>query len=245
MSETKKLNKKKILSIIASCFLYLFLIFAFLILIITIASKKDSDGTATIFNRQARIVTSSSMEQCNETDVSKYKIKSIKVKTMVFIKTIPNDEDKKEAFYNSLQIGDVLTFKYVYTTQVTITHRIIDINKITNGYQITLRGDNVTESTSTQIINTSIDSQNYVIGKVTSTNYFLGCLVTAIKQPIGLTCIIILPCSLIIISEVIKIINTISKAQKEKQKQEIKEKEDEVNELKKKLEMLEGKENIK
>ena len=98
-------------------------------IIIAIFSKKDVDNTAILFGHQMRVVETPSMEECELTDVSKYDIKSLPVKTLIFIEVVPEDEQKKEEWYADLEIGDVLTFKYLYTRQETITHRIIDIIK--------------------------------------------------------------------------------------------------------------------
>ena len=43
----------------------------------------------------------------------------------------------------NVKVGDVLTFRYVYATQVTITHRITSITEEANGeFIIELAGDN-------------------------------------------------------------------------------------------------------
>ena len=215
--------KKRFFSIIFEIIMYLFMIVCMFGIIIAIFSKKDVDNTAILFGHQMRVVETPSMEECELTDVSKYDIKSLPVKTLIFIEVVPEDEQKKEKWYADLEIGDVLTFKYLYTRQETITHRIIDIiKKDTGGYLIYLEGDNKDseEGVLTQIIDTSVsESPNYVVGKVVGQSYPLGLLIYALKSPIGLIFIILIPCAVIIIFEIIKIINVFSAEKKAKEKE--------------------------
>ena len=48
---------------------------------------------------------------------------------------------------------------------------------------------------------------NKTIGKVTKTSYFLGNLYYIFRSPIGIICLVIIPCLTIIIFHIIKIIN--------------------------------------
>ncbi len=211
---------------------------------ITAASKKDSDGTATVFNYQLRLVQSSSMEKSEYVDTSKYTIKDIKVKSCIFIEKIPDNDDSIDEWYSKLEVGDVLTFKYVYVKQETITHRIIEINKNENnqGYTIKLQGDNRSseDGASIQTIDTSlVDSKNYVIGKVVGQSYFLGLLIYTLKTPIGIVCVFIIPCVIIIVYEIIRIVRVFVSEKKEKINNEMDLKNNEIEELKKRLEELE------
>ena len=251
MNETKIKDKKaiakKVLKITGNVFLYLIIAIAMFVLIISITSKKDSDGTATVFGHQLRFVQSDSMEQCDLTDVSDFEIKSIKVKSCVFIEVVPESEEAKAEWYKNLKIGDVLTFKYVYSKQETITHRIVDIEeKQTGGYIITLEGDNKNAETQLlqQTIDTSLeDSPNYIIGKVTGQSYLLGVLVYAFKTPIGIVCLIIIPCLIIIAFEIIRLVKVFGKDKKEKMQVEKKKQDDEIEELKRQLAELQNKKN--
>ena len=45
-------------------------------------------------------------------DVSMYEIQDIRVKSMIFIEVVPTDPDKAKDWYEDLEEGDVLTFKY-------------------------------------------------------------------------------------------------------------------------------------
>lgn len=229
-----------ILKVIWNIIVYAFLLIAIGGVALTITSKKDSDGAATIFNYQLRLVISDSMDKSDQVDVSSFEIKSIKVKSMVFVKTF--DEENKDEFYSSLKVGDVLTFRYVYTKQETITHRIVEITpKSSGGYLISLQGDNrVSESgVLTQVIDTSLtDSPNYIIGKVVHVSYPLGLITYALKTRVGIICIVIIPCVLIVIYEIIKIAGVLRKDKDEETNLYINEKDREIEELKKRVEEL-------
>ena len=249
---TKTENKNiaiKVLSIIGNILLYIVIAIALFVVIVSITAKKDSDGTATIFNTQLRFVQSNSMEKCEETDVSKYKIKSIRVKSCIFIEVMPEDEAKREAWLENIQIGDVLTFKYVYTKQETITHRVIEKEeKATGGYIITLEGDNKADGVTLgkQVIDTSDeDSPNYIIGKVKGQSYILGLLIYAFKSSVGIVCLILVPCLIIITFQIIRIITVTSKDKKEKEEKKNREQLTEIEELKRKLAELEQGKGIK
>ena len=243
----KKAIVKKVLKITGNVLVYLLMAIAMFVLVISITSKKDSDGTATVFGYQLRFVQSDSMEECELTDVSKFEIKSIRVKSCVFVDVAPESEEEKAEWYKSLKVGDVLTFKYVYSRQETITHRIVDIEeKQTGGYIITLEGDNKNAETQLlqQTIDTSLeDSPNYIIGKVTGQSYLLGVLVYAFKTPIGIVCLIIIPCLIIIAFEIIRLVKVFGKDKKEKMQAEKKKQDDEIEELKRQLAELQNKKN--
>lgn len=243
----KKAIVKKVLKITGNVLVYLLMAIAMFVLIISITAKKDSDGTATVFGHQLRFVQSDSMEECELTDVSDFEIKSIRVKSCIFIDVAPESEEEKAEWYKNLKIGDVLTFKYVYSKQETITHRIVNIEeKETGGYIITLEGDNKNAETNLlqQTIDTSLeDSSNYIIGKVTGQSYFLGLLVYAFKTPVGIVCLIIIPCLIIIAFEIIRLVKVFGKDKKEKREAEKKKQDDEIEELKRQLAELQNVKN--
>lgn len=230
---------KKIINLIINILIYIFIGLSGLLLCFSITSKKDSDGAINISNYQIRLVISPSMQKSDNTysQIQNYQIKDLKVKTMVFIKKIQFDNQED---YENIKIGDVLTFKYTYDNkQETITHRVIDIykNPQNDGYTIKLQGDNRSNSDDVgiQIIDTSnVNSTNYVIGKVTSKSYLLGLFVYSLKQPLGLVLLVIAPCLIIIILEIIRIVNYFSDMKKIKQQNEI-------ETLKRKLACLENK----
>lgn len=241
--DTKQLLKK-IAKIAGNVLLYTFIAISLVGVLLTITAKKDADGTATVFGMQMRFVLSPSMEKSDATDVSNFKIKDIPAKSVIFIETVPDDPVKAEQWYGNLEVGDVLTFKYVYVTQETITHRITSIEpKEIGGYIIELEGDNKTENSDTlsQTIDTSnVDSPNYVIGKVVGQNYILGLFVNLLKNPVILICCVILPAVGIIIFEIIRLTNLFGAEKKKKDQEEREKQQSELDELRRKLAELEA-----
>lgn len=241
--DTKQLLKK-IAKIAGNVLLYTFIAISLVGVLLTITAKKDADGTATIFGKQMRFVLSPSMEKSDATDVSNFKIKDIPAKSVIFIDVVPDDPAKAEQWYADLEVGDVLTFKYVYVTQETITHRITSIEpKETGGYIIELEGDNKTENSDTlsQTIDTSnVDSPNYVIGKVVGQNYVLGLFVNMLKNPIILILCVIVPAVGIIIFEIIRLITLFGAERRQKDQEEKEKQQSELDELRRKLAELEA-----
>ena len=223
--------------------MYVFLAMCIFTVLLTVLSKKDTDGAANIFGYQLRVVTSDSMSKSEYTDVSSFDIKDIPIRSMVFIKLIPEDPTEADKWYGDLSKGDVLTFRYVYTTQVTITHRITNIyEKDTGGYVIELSGDNKSSEDGhlVQIIDTSIpNNTDYVIGKVVGQAKLFGNLMSFLMQPIGIILLIILPCFAIILFEVLKIIKIFVSDRKQKEREELEQKDRELDELRRKISELE------
>ncbi len=247
-TNTTKQKVLRALQIAGDVLFCLIIAFALFVLIISVSAKRDADGTANVFGYQLRFVRSGSMEKCDRTDVSGYKIKSIPVKSCVFIKKAPAPDDQQalKEWCSALSVGDVLTFQYskygaTNIQDKVITHRIVKIEPKEGGYIITLEGDNKndTGSVGQQVIDTTkADGLDYIIGKVEGQSYFLGLCVYALKSPIGLIFIIIVPCMIIIAYEVIKIITVLNKDKKDRQQQEKTAKEDEIALLRKQLEEL-------
>lgn len=230
---------KKIFKITSDILLYCFIFLGLITIIITLSSKKDIDGATNIFNYQLRLVITDSMDKCSETNVSKYKIKSIPKNSLVLIKKIEDNDYKK------IKEGDVLTFRYLYTEQVTITHRVKSIvEKDTGGYIIELVGDNKTGESEllVQTIDTSIEeSPNYIIGEVVYTSIIIGFILNMLKSSLGIVFIILIPSFIIILLEVIKIINITIIEKRKLAERKANEKEQEILELKKKLKEMENK----
>lgn len=243
----KKQTMKKIGNIVANTLLYLFLAICVFSVLIAIVSKKDTDGAAELFGYQMRIISSDSMAECDLTDVSEYEIGSLPLRSMVFVEIMPQEEQQADQWYRSLKVGDVLTFRYVYTKQVTITHRIISIEeKDTGGFLIQLEGDNKNSDSQqmTQVIDTSIpENTNYVIGKVVGQAKLLGFVTSLLQEPVGLILIVIVPCFIIIALEIMKIVGVYSVDRKKKEQEERQRKEDELEELRRRLAELEKQSN--
>ena len=235
---------KKIGKILADIVVYVFLAVCIFTVVVTVLSKKDADGAATVFGYQMRVVTSDSMGASEFTDVSEFKVKDIPIRSMVFVKTMPDNPERADNWYRKLQVGDVLTFRYVYTTQVTITHRIVAITeKPSGGFVIELAGDNKNSEDGqlTQIIDTSIpNNTNYVIGKVVGQSYAVGVAMTFLQKPVAIVLLIMIPCLVIIFIEAIKIMRILNADKKQKEQDEKIQKDNELEELRRKLAALEN-----
>ncbi len=238
---------KKTANILLNVLLYFFLAICIFTVILTVFSKRDEDGTVELFGRQMRIVTSDSMAKCDQTDVSDFDIKSIPIHSAVFIETVPKDDAEATEWYRSLEEGDVLTFRYVYVKQITITHRITHIEeKKTGGFIIELEGDNKNSDSQllTQRIDTSVpNSRNYVIGRVTGKSTVLGFLIHLLQSTVGMIFIVIVPCLIIIALEVIKIVGMYQGEKRKKEQLEAQERDAELSELRRRLAELEGKDS--
>lgn len=235
---------KKIGRIAGYAVICVFLAVCLMSVLATVFAERAPDGGAEIFGYQFRIVTSDSMEKCELTDVSKYDIKSIPLRSMVIVETVPDDEKKADEWYGELKVGDVLTFRYVYTSQVTITHRIVSVEeKKTGGYVIELAGDNKSGATDqlTQTIDTSIpNSMNYVIGKVVGQSRVIGTVMSVLKTPAGIIFAVIVPCLAIILYELLKILKMYGGGGKKKDSEEEKKKDEELEELRRRVAELES-----
>lgn len=240
----KQTTLKKVGKIAADVLTYVFLGICICTVLITLLSKKDVDGAAEVFGYQMRVVTSDSMSACEYTDVSDFPIKSIPIRSMIFVKVMPDDPEQAEAWYRDLDEGDVLTFRYVYTNQVTITHRVVSVKeKSDGGFVIDLAGDNKNSESDQlyQTIDTSIpNSPNYVIGKVIGQSYVLGVLLSFLRQPAAIILVIILPCAIIILIEVLKIAKVVGAEKQKRLLEETDKRESELVELRRKLAELEN-----
>lgn len=244
-----KKKLKKISSITLNALLYLFLALCIFAVIMTVTSKKDVDGAAELFGHQMHVVTTDSMAECELTDVSDFDVKSIPARSMIFVELVPENETEADAWYKNLKVGDVLTFRYVYTSQVTITHRIASIEeKSTGGYVIELAGDNKNSESGQlyQTIDTSLsDSPNYVIGKVTGQSLLLGFIISLLKSPVGIIFIVIVPCFIIILLEILKIVSAYGAERKKREQEEKAKKDSELDELRRRLAELEERQGAK
>lgn len=223
----KSSKLRKAISVVLDIVLYLFLAFSVFVLIVSLTSSKN-DGASNIFGYEMRLVVSNSMEKSEFSyPTDGYDIKEIKVKSVVFIERVPEGETNANEWYASLKEGDVLTFKYVSgKSQDVITHRIREITPTDNGYYIVLSGDNranedsvVSEQriyTSSKDYTDSNDKYNSIIGKVVGQSVVLGYVVYGVSQPVGLALIVILPCTLIMIWQIARIVSVVNEDKKAK-----------------------------
>lgn len=241
---SKKKTLKRVGGILVSTLLYLFLAACVFAVIITLLAGRSADGAADIFGYQMRIVVSESMEPCEQTDVSDFEIGSIPLHSLTVIETVPSEPREAAAFYADIEVGDVLTVRYAYTAQVTITHRVTSITeKETGGYIIELAGDNKSSDASRlyQTIDTSdTDSMNYVLGRVVWHSHPIGAFLHALRSPVGMILIVILPCGIIILLEVLKILRILNAEKRKKAEESARQKDEELLALKQRLAELEA-----
>lgn len=243
---TKNARVKKALSITVNVLLYVFFAICVFALITSIRNRKQGD-TFKLFGYEMRYVLTGSMERNPNTDVSGFRIKSIPQGSVVFIKVIPEIDVTSEEewqmqkdWLKDLKVGDVLTFYYSeYSSQTVITHRITKITPKDDGhFIIELRGDN--DDDIGQVLDTADYGNgdfNEIIGKVVGKSVVLGGLLTLLKKPWGMALVVIVPCAIVILMEVIKIVNTINESKRQKMAEA---NASEMDELKRRLAQLEG-----
>ena len=71
----------------------------------------------------------------------------------------------------------------------------------------------------------------------------MGALLFAIRQPLGLTFIVIVPCIIIILLEILRIISVLGEDKRKRLLEEQQSKDDEIERLKKRVAELEGASN--
>ncbi len=213
---------EKALSVISGILIALFLMLATFSLAITIFySAKGED--AVLFGCQYRIVLSGSMAP------------EIKEGDMVAVR-VPKDD--RQAFYDNLQIGDVLTFYYKNPSggnKIVVTHQIIAIKKVSTGYEYTMKGTAVENDTQT-ITSASGD----IIGKVVWHSGALGAFVQFIRSKAGIVVCMILPALAIAVFETVRIIRIVRESRKEKKEDGVSErdKDEEIEALRREIEQL-------
>ena len=236
VAEKAPFDKKRIISIITSVVMYVFIAICVFAVFVVIFSRRGDDGAVDLFGHQMRLVISNSMEKCDQTDVSGYEIKDIPLNSMVLIELVPEDPRDAKAWYDSLEEGDVLTFKYLYSRQMTITHRLDKKEPKDGGYILHLIGDN--KNSDQKLLEQKIDTTDdrstaidYVIGKVVAVNYPLGIFITLLKQPIGMLLTVILPCVIIIVLEVMRILGVVNEDKQKKIDEQKRQQDDRIADL--------------
>ncbi|MFI3252282.1 MAG: S26 family signal peptidase [bacterium] len=131
-----------------------------------------------------------------DAEVDEYEIDSISVGEIIIVeRNIKND------FYNQLKIGDVITFEMNSGNMIghVITHRIVDVVYDGDEYFITTKGDN---SDSLEYL---VASESIIYGKVIHSSIFLGNVFNVVTSLPFIVTLIIIPSSLLMISEITKI----------------------------------------
>lgn len=141
-----------------------------------------------------------------------YEIETIPVESMIFIRDVPSDPAEADSFYASLRVGDVLTFDYrhpVSGEHMVVTHRIISISEENRIYTYTLQGDSIADDPTNGSIQVVTSSSGDIIGKVVGTSNWLGMVAVFVSQWYGKVALILIPCLILIASEILNIIRVI------------------------------------
>lgn len=187
-------KKRPIVSVIgevaADVVIVLFILFGALNLYLAIATKRNN--AANLFGKQARLVLTGSMSPTIPTD------------SLVVVDTDGNHKD--------YEVGDILTFRYDLYGDLPTTHRVIKKETQDDGMvYYTLKGDNPAASGTQYVPYTD------VIGKVTFHSLWMGKVVTFSKGVGGWICFVLVPCSLVIGYETIRIVKIVRSSKKEKE----------------------------
>ncbi|MEH7253351.1 signal peptidase I [Neobacillus niacini] len=155
-------------------------------MVITVIATKIHGGTPKVFGYEIMTVLSGSMEP------------GIKTGSIIAVKPISNTE--------SLQKGDVITFKAADNPNTLITHRIIEIEKVNESVQFITKGDNNDTKDRSPVIDEKI------VGEYSGfTLPFVGKLLAFIQSNNGAIFLLIIPGALMILWSVISFWREISK----------------------------------
>ena len=192
MSEGIRLKNEKVVK----------LVIAVVLVSVLLGYVYDRNGGSFDFSdTQVRIVISGSMDGEPR---EQYEIETIPVKSMVFISEVPTTEPARSHFYQSLEVGDVLTFDYTHPVShehMVVTHRIVDIQSSGAGYTFTLAGDSIRDDPTNSSTQTVTSWSGDVIGEVTGVAPWLGALTVFISTTTGKVVLVLIPCIVLIASE--------------------------------------------
>ena len=167
-------------------------------------------GSMDLSSTDVKIVVSGSM--AGEPRIQ-YNIQTIPVESMVFIRKVPPGDDA-QSFYSSLKVGDVLTFDYrhpVSKENMVVTHRIISISESEGVYTYTCKGDSIADDPTNGSVQVVTSASGDVIGKVVGVSHALGQAVVFLSTGSGKVCLIVIPCIILIISEIGNIVHILKK----------------------------------
>ena len=178
------------------------LVIAVVLVSVLLGYVYDRNGGSFDFSdTQVRIVISGSMDGEPR---EQYDIETIPVKSMVFISEVPTTEPARSHFYQSLEVGDVLTFDYTHPVShehMVVTHRVVDIQSSGAGYTFTLAGDSIRDDPTNSSTQTVTSWSGDVIGEVTGVAPWLGALTVFISTTTGKVVLVLIPCIILIASE--------------------------------------------
>mgnify|MGYP002673358883 FL=1 len=159
-------------------------------------------GSLDFSDTEAKVVVSGSMDG----EPRDYEIRTIPTGSLIMIRQVPSNPSD---FYSSLKVGDILTFDYnhpVSHESMVVTHRIIAIDESSGVYTYTLKGDSVADDPTNGSVQTVTSDSGDVIGKVVGVSHWLGVLAVFVSTWTGKLCLILIPCVILIVSEVRNIV---------------------------------------
>ena len=159
-------------------------------------------GSLDFSDTEAKIVVSGSMDG----EPRDYDIRTIPTGSLILIHDVPSDAN---GFYSSLKVGDVLTFDYEHPVShefMVVTHRIIGISESGGVYTYTLKGDSIADDPTNGSEQVVTSDSGDIIGKVVGVSHWLGVLAVFVSTWTGKLCLIMIPCLILIASEVRNIV---------------------------------------
>ena len=212
--EKKNSKSKIVVNILEWAGIIIFAAFAIFCLLFA-TQNPTSKSSGNVFGYETRLVVSASMEGEDSFYKDKnFSIGKIKTGSLVFMKSLPGDKksDAYRLFIEGIKEGDVLTFTpQVISNEISITHRVIKIEKNNNVTYFTTKGD------APGIEAEETFPENNIIGKVTWTSHFLGVMYTNFFSNKPLIAVVILVPTLTIMGfEVYKIVKIVKEDKAEK-----------------------------
>lgn len=153
--------------------------------LVCVVSYILSGADHSVFGIQLRVVLSTSMEgEESFYEAHDYAIEALPKDTIVFVGSVPDETDKRAAWYGSLQEGDVLVFEYDWPDRgrIVLMHRIIGIDRRDGETVIRLKGDHPKSEGQVQEIRSTDDA---VLGKVNGQSRALGAMMLPLRQGWG------------------------------------------------------------
>ena len=154
-------------------------------------------GSLDYSDTEARVVVSGSMDG----EPRDYDIRTIPTGSLVLIRPIDD--------HSSLRVGDILTFDYIHPTSfesMVVTHRIVSISEVDGVYTYTLTGDSIADDPTNGSVQIVTSDSGDIHGKVVGVAPLLGQLVVFLSSWTGKLCLVVIPCLILVFSEMANIV---------------------------------------
>ena len=194
-------SAKKVLKVILNIFIWVFVAFSVVVTILAFAAQGDADRIPTLGKTSFFSVTTNSMEP------------TIMAGDLIISEKFATDEEKQ-----SLQVGDVITFKMVINGENAFnTHRIISVEGTGAATVYTTKGDNTEDN----VYNvTETVPYNLVVRKWNGTRLAgVGSVLAFLQTPNGFLIVIVIPLVLFFLFELVKFIRAAIAVKNEGKKQ--------------------------